>query len=209
MARILLFIVTLLSVVTLTGCSSLVGFTEVFEFVELGKLFGDDHGDAGPEAGGEEQAFLQAMVPHHQMAIEMAQLAQQRATLPELLEMSSEIISTQGAEITQMEQIHQRLFGTTLVPDEMAHVDLGLTAEEAGMHMDMESLMEAESFDREFINMMIMHHQGAVRMAQVIQEHGEDFELNGLAQQIIAAQTAEISTLEALRLEHFGEGTAH
>jgi uncharacterized protein (DUF305 family) len=168
-------------------------------------FFSDDNGDSN-QGSAIEQAFLEAMVPHHQMAIDMAEIAQERSTIAEIEAIADDIVANQGGEITQLEQIHQRIFGSALVPDEMAHERLGLTAEEAGMHMDMGMLQEADPFDREFIDMMIPHHEGAIRMAEVVLEDTGDSELRALANSIISDQTAEIQELSDIREEHYGEG---
>ena len=51
--------------------------------------------------------------------------------------------------------------------------------------------------DQDFVSMMIVHHRGAVNMAQVELKYGKDPELRKLAQEIIAAQDKEISFMEA------------
>lgn len=151
-----------------------------------------------------EKAFLQAMVPHHQMAIDMAEMALTDAQLAEIKAMAQDVIDAQTGEITQMGTIHTRLFNSTLVPDEMAHAELGLTMAEAGMDMNMDDLMGANPFDREFIDMMIHHHQGAIRMARVLRKNSPDAELLTLANAIITAQSAEIIDMNALRLAEYG-----
>lgn len=151
-----------------------------------------------------EQAFFQAMVPHHQMALEMAEMALDTAQLAQIKTMAQAVIAAQSAEITQMRQMHQRMFGGPLVADDMAHGKLSLTMAEAGMDMNMDDLMGAESFDRQFIDLMIRHHQGAIRMARAVLKQSSDAELRTLAERIISAQSAEIMELNALRLQHYG-----
>ena len=49
--------------------------------------------------------------------------------------------------------------------------------------------------DRDFLAGMIPHHQGAIDMAEVLLEHGEDEQMRVLAQEIIDAQVGEIEQM--------------
>ena len=194
------FLVTLLAVGTLAvvavGCG------------------GDDNGSAGEHAGHEgapgqssERAFLSAMVPHHRSAIEMAEIAQRRAQAPEMKRLADAIVSAQRTEISQMGRIHERLFGTALQPDEKAHGKLGLSADEAGMahsNADIEELRSASPFDRAFVDMMIPHHEGAVRMARAVLEDSGDRELRSLAERIVADQQREVREMNSFRERTYG-----
>ena len=152
-----------------------------------------------PLASDIDQAFLQAMVPHHEMAIEMATLAGQKAKNPALKTMAGGIIRTQRDEIATMRKIHLRLFGGELEPDLMAHDRLGMTMTESGMNMDMALLGQAADFDRMFAEQMTQHHQGAINMARKVMAQTTDEEIRTLAESIIAAQTGEIAALAAVR----------
>jgi len=63
----------------------------------------------------------------------------------------------------------------------------------------MDGMMDMAGFDLIFIDMMIVHHQGAVAMAEVAVDRGEHPELVELAQDIIASQNDEIAQLQAWR----------
>ncbi|PAU78605.1 DUF305 domain-containing protein [Halomonas salipaludis] len=56
--------------------------------------------------------------------------------------------------------------------------------------------------DVDFARGMIPHHQGAIDMANIVLEHGEDEALQQLAREIIDAQEEEIAFLEAWLEEH-------
>ncbi|MDQ4072553.1 MAG: DUF305 domain-containing protein [Actinomycetota bacterium] len=157
-------------------------------------------GEESPERKA-ERAFLSAMVPHHQSAIEMAEGAQGRLQDRRLREIQDSITETQAAEIRQMERIHERLFGEELQPNEGAHMQLGLSAKEAGMdHMDgMESLRRSPPpADRAFIAEMVPHHRGAVAMAQAVLRRSRDGELRKLAGEIVSSQQREIATMKKI-----------
>ena len=137
-----------------------------------------------------EQAFLQAMVPHHQSAIEMADVAEKEAESSFVKELASSITSAQQKEIAQMRKIHERLYKSPLRPDERAHEALGLSAEEAGMnHMDGGAMLRGKRpFDRAFVDAMVPHHEGAIAMARAVLKETRDPEVRELAQRIIRDQ---------------------
>lgn len=159
---------------------------------------GDDEAQASETDG----AFVTAMVPHHETAIEMAEVAQDRAQHQEIRELADDIVAAQTAEIESLDDIHRRLYGEPV--GQMSHGSLGLSDEMMGMSMDMEALESARAFDREFIDMMIPHHQGAIRMAQIQLAEGDDAETKSLAEAIIAAQSAEIRRMNEWRVEWYG-----
>jgi uncharacterized protein (DUF305 family) len=62
----------------------------------------------------------------------------------------------------------------------------------------------ADSFDRQFIDMMVPHHEGAVEMAKIALERAEHPEIREMAEAIIRAQDDEISQMKAWRQAWFG-----
>lgn len=168
---------------------------------------GEDTEADAPAAAGEgsaiEQAFLQAMVPHHTSAIEMANVALELAESSEIRELAEGIIAEQESEIAQMRDIHQRLFGTELTPDPSAQERLGLPA--ADHEADpAEMLRTADPFDRAFVDEMVPHHMSAVVMAEAVLREAEDPEIRELAQGIIDSQKAEIEQMNAFREAEYG-----
>lgn len=161
---------------------------------------GGDDSASGKDVDG---AFVTQMVPHHDSAIEMAKIAERRAQHPEITNLAGNIISSQGQEISEMNQIHNRLFGSPI--DETAQADMGMDASMMGMDMDVGALNTAKPFDRQFIDEMIPHHQGAIRMARIELNDGVDQQTQTLAKNVIAAQSAEINQMNEWRTNWYGE----
>jgi uncharacterized protein (DUF305 family) len=172
----------------------------VFAF-SLGACGSDDDSSSSADAQEVDGEFIAGMVPHHESAIEMAEIAEDRAEHPEVRKLASEIISAQEAEIADLEADHERIFGEPLADadHEMMEMDSGMSTD-----MDMTSLENADPFDEAFIDMMIPHHQDAIEMARTELADGEDPELHELAQQIIDAQSAEIEEMNTWREEWYG-----
>jgi uncharacterized protein (DUF305 family) len=176
-----------------------------------GHDMGSGSSGSAQQGGAAERGFLEAMVPHHESAIEMANIARERAEAPEIKKLADAILSAQEREIEQMRNLHQRLYGSALKPNEAGHEALGLSAQEAGMgHGEdtMKMLQAADPFDRAFVDEMVPHHRGAIKMAEAVLPKTKDPELKKLAQSIIEAQEREIEEMNALREEKYGGGPA-
>lgn len=163
--------------------------------VTVALLVGGKQEGPPPDPDARDRAFTQAMVPHHESAIAMAEIAMARATVPEIKKLANDIVSAQAREIAQLKAIHQRRFGTPLQVDVRAHEVLGLSASEAGMnHGDegsLSALREANPFEGAFIGAMTPHHEGAIRMARAVLETTADEDIKRLANDIIRAQEEE------------------
>ena len=81
---------------------------------------------------------------------------------------------------------------------------LGLEMDEMGMDMDMDDLDGAKRFDRTFIDMMITHHQGAIRMARAELAKGTSAQLRAIARAIVSAQKREITQMNSWRNAWYG-----
>jgi uncharacterized protein (DUF305 family) len=76
---------------------------------------------------------------------------------------------------------------------------LGVTEDESGMTMDMHELHGAKPFDRTFIDLMIPHHRGAIRMARAELAKGANRKLRRIARAIVRDQKKEIRTMKRWR----------
>jgi uncharacterized protein (DUF305 family) len=148
---------------------------------------------------GIDRAFVTEMVPHHRSAVEMAELAKRHSDRTEIKQLAQAIIATQNAEIRQMQRLDRRLADAGV-----ARRSLSMSAHEMGTHMDPAVLRGARPFDRAFLDVMITHHEGAIRMAQVQRARGKNRTVKRLARAIVAAQTTEIDQMHQWRIQWFG-----
>jgi uncharacterized protein (DUF305 family) len=146
-----------------------------------------------------DRRFIDAMVPHHQGAIAMAEVALKNAEHEEIKELSRNIVSTQQLEIEELKSIKKEEFGTSNVPMEMSPEQMrGM-----GMMMDPKRLSKREPFDEAFIDAMIPHHQSAIEMAKVAIEKSKIPEIKELAGNIVPAQKREIEQMKQWRKEWY------
>jgi uncharacterized protein (DUF305 family) len=158
-----------------------------------------------------DRAFVREMIPHHRMAVDMAEMAEMQATHARLKTLAASIVEDQNAEIREMRAIAKRLKVKPLPSGHEEHEammrdaeTLGLTMEQMGMDMDMDELDGARPFDRTFIDMMITHHQGAIRMARTELAKGTSAQLRKMARSIVAAQKREITQMNSWRKAWYG-----
>ena len=139
--------------------------------------------------------FAEMMIPHHQQAIEMSDLALKNSTNPEILALAQEIKDAQAPEIEQMKS-----WGASSMAH-MGHMMDGMLSDE-----EMSELAAARGgeFDRLFLEGMIKHHEGAIDMADLVID-SKNAEVAALANSIIEAQRAEIATMKEL-LTGLGNG---
>jgi uncharacterized protein (DUF305 family) len=161
-----------------------------------------------------DKAFVREMIPHHMMATEMAAMAEMQGQHAEIRALAKRIITTQSAEITRLKAIAKTLGVTpatmpkngnmsTQTMDDLA--TLKVSMDQSGMMMNMSELDGAKPFDRKFIDMMIPHHQGAIRMARAELAHGKNAKLRSIATSIVANQAKEITQMNSWRKTWYGK----
>ena len=158
-----------------------------------------------------DQRFIDMMVPHHEAAIAMAEIARTRATRDELRALADEIIDAQTAEVEQLRAWRESWFGSSDTPPMNAMpmlpgVRMGgelMIGDRMDIRDDVEQLRVAEPFDQAFIDAMIQHHQSAIDAAQSAQTRSDREEILRLAEAIIDAQSREIEQLRLWRAEWY------
>ena len=156
---------------------------------------------AEADVGDADVTFAAGMIPHHQSAIEMAQLAEGRAADPRVLDLAARIEAAQGPEIEILSGWLEQ-WGA----DDEASMDQGSMDHGSGGMMseqDMQALTNATGaeFDRLFLTQMIAHHTGAVEMAQAELSEGRNTDALAMAESIRDGQSDEIAEMEQLLAE--------
>jgi uncharacterized protein (DUF305 family) len=141
-------------------------------------------------AGSADYMFAVHMVPHHESAVEMAELALERAQRPEVKTLAQDIIRTQTAEIAQLRAAAARL------DPNGGSGSAGMGSGMSGMSGDLTQVPAGASFDRAFLEAMIPHHRMGVQMAEMVVRHGSDAQVQALAQDMIEVQTREIALMQ-------------
>ncbi len=175
---------------------------------------GMDHGSMGsmggekmarqmiaPDGEYSDRAFIDAMVPHHEGAVEMAQVALKNAQHEEIKRLSRDIVGSQEAEIKALGEIREREFGSAESPSGMSEMDMQMM----GM-TDPQTLANQDPFDRAFIDAMTPHHESAISMAKVALEESDNGEIRGIAEDIVGAQKREIAQMRSWRQQWYPEG---
>jgi len=159
---------------------------------------GMDHEGHSSEASGDlssdDVMFLQMMIPHHQQAIDMSDLALTKSSDSELLALAKDIRDEQGAEIVKMKAWLDKA-GADLDPGHSMGHGMG------GMLSDSElAALEAatgKSFDLLWLKGMTGHHDGAIDMAAMIEDADND-EIKSFGQAIVTSQSAQNKQMAAM-----------
>lgn len=167
-------------------------------------------------ANATDKAFVREMVAHHQMANQMAGMALMKASHSQIKSLAKEIIAAQTAEIKRLRTIASSLgvspekssMGGKMTAQMMKDLQtLRVSMSKSSMEMDMSELEGAKPFDRMFIDMMIPHHAGAIRMARAEMSRGVNATLRSMAAKMISDQASEIRKMNSWRVKWYGKGS--
>lgn len=144
-----------------------------------------------------DRHFIEQMIPHHEGAIAMANLALEKAKRPEIRTFAQAIIEAQESENNDMKSWYREWFGKDVPKGSTL---MGGMMSQGGMHMggseDITTLQNASDFDKAFIEQMIPHHQMAIMMARMLASGTNRSEMEQLAKNIVNSQTKEIQQMQ-------------
>jgi uncharacterized protein (DUF305 family) len=126
-----------------------------------------------------DRAFLSMMIPHHEMALQMAQMVMTSKDAKVNL-WAKNIMSAQQKEISQM----KLMLGT------MGGIDKGLAA--STLLQMSNGIRKTSTPDQEFVEQMIPHHSSAIDMANLALQKSSNPSVLKLAKEIVQAQAGEI-----------------
>ena len=139
-----------------------------------------------------EIMFAQGMIPHHQQAIDMSNMALKNDASPEVKKLAKEIIAAQGKEIGQLK------YWLTATKSSMTmNHDMGMGGMLSKSDLIALKKLKGAKFDSAFLKAMIAHHKGALDMVSML-DPTKNSEAKKIAIDIRAGQSAEITVMKKL-----------
>lgn len=150
------------------------------------------HASSLQNLGMNEIMFAQAMIPHHQQAIEMSNMALKNNASSEIKKLAKGIISAQGKEITQL-KYWLTASNSSMTMDH----DMGMSGMLSQKELTTLKKLKGGKFDTAFLQAMIDHHEGALEMVLML-DRSKNIEARKIAIDILKGQSSEISRMKKL-----------
>ncbi len=138
--------------------------------------------------------FIDRMAPHHQMAIEMADLALRNAEDADLKALAKQIKQDQMVDLAAMKQAKQELVGA----DETAPMTMD---EPFRARVDSMNALTGAAFEELWLRSMIRHHQDGIRLAEEARPNLTRPDLQQITRTMLEKHPAEIQTMQQMRAE--------
>ena len=143
--------------------------------------------------------FMQGMIAHHAQAIYMSRLATSRGANPRLLKFANKIDQSQQAEIRLMQD--WLVANKQTAPDTNSWRTMTMPGMLTPAQLATLDSSRGPEFDRQFLNLMIQHHQGALKMVADLLATplaAQDVDVSVFANDVVTVQTAEIDTMNEM-----------
>lgn len=152
-----------------------------------------------PTTGDPTLDFLYEMIPHHEAAVSMVENLLDYGSDPEVKKLAATIIREQLSGVKQMKELLDRLKNNPQVDKKKEEEYLkGYKTAYKKMMEEMEDAEPTGNIDRDFLEEMIPHHEGAVAMASNVLKYTNNKELQKIANQIIANQSKQMKQMKQL-----------
>ncbi len=167
--------------------------------------------DLGPADAEYDLRFIDAMIPHHRGAIDMANEALQKSKRPEITSLAQNIIKAQDREENELMRKWRKAWypkasATPMAYDSQQGKMMPMSvAQKNSMMMKMDLGPADANFDLRFMDAMIPHHEGAISMAKDALNKAQHPKLKQLANEIIASQQTEIDQMKQWRKTWYGK----
>ena len=143
--------------------------------------------------------FMQGMIAHHAQAIVMSRMAEKNGANPQVLKLSRKIDQSQVPEIDIMQQWLRRY--NQFAPDTASWHDMRMDGMLTNEELKVLETAKGVDFDRAFLNGMIKHHEGALKMVEDLFKSpgaGQEVDAGVFANDVVTAQTGEIGIMRRL-----------
>ena len=160
---------------------------------DMGMMSGHGH-NSNSQMVGSDAMFLQMMIPHHEQAVVMSDLALSISKDAEVLKLAKQIKDAQAPEIIKMQGW---LSDAGLSEDPGHSMGNGMGGMLSDSDLSALKGSTGKAFDKLFLAGMIAHHEGAIDMVMMI-ENSSNTDISNLGQEIVKSQTAEIESMKEL-----------
>ncbi|SMP81324.1 DUF305 domain-containing protein [Noviherbaspirillum suwonense] len=145
-----------------------------------------------------DHQFLDTMSAHHQSAMEMAKLVDERSAHDELKKMAKKMIEDQQKDIQQLQDWKKQWYANK---GDAVNMKMPGMESMKSMSMDRLAASKGEQFDAMFLDMMPKHHAGGIKMAKDALKKAKHSEIKQFSQKTIDCQTGEIAEMEKWKKE--------
>lgn len=145
--------------------------------------------------GANDIMFAQLMIPHHQQAIDMSNLALKSGASLQVRNLAKEIIAAQTTEIAQMKY----WLTSAKAPASMTH-DMAMNGMLSADEMKTLKTLRGIVFDKKYLTAMIAHHKGALEMVSYLKST-KNSEARKLDKDIRLAQSGEINSMKKMLIK--------
>jgi uncharacterized protein (DUF305 family) len=160
---------------------------------DMGMMGGHGH-SSNSQMVGSDAMFLQMMIPHHEQAVVMSDLALSTSKDAEVLKLAKQIKDAQAPEIIKMQGW---LADAGLSEDPGHSMGDGMGGMLSDSDLSALKGSTGKAFDKLFLAGMIAHHEGAINMVMMI-ENSSNSDISNLGQEIVKSQSAEVELMKKI-----------